>query len=278
MNYRHEYHAGNFADVFKHTALVAVLQHLRKKEAPFAVIDTHAGRGMYDLKSDMASKTLEAREGVMRLRPAGDLRGVIRHYGDTVRSFGDTRYPGSPLITARLLRPQDRLIAVEKHPEEFAALKANLGPSDRATAMIGDGYVALARLLPPPERRAAIMIDPPYESPDEFEWVARAFAPAYRRFSTGHYLIWFPQKAQGEPEALAGEMLNAGVLKLARMTLDVGKPADAPPERMTACGMFVVNPPYGFEHDMKIALDLMVQRLSQGAGAYSRFEWLAGSE
>jgi 23S rRNA (adenine2030-N6)-methyltransferase len=214
----------------------------------------------------------------MRLRPAGDLRGVLRLYGDTVRSFGDTRYPGSPLIAARMLRPQDRLIAVEKHPEEFAALKANLGPSDRATAMAGDGYVALARLLPPPERRAAIMIDPPYEAAGEFEWIARAFAPAYRRFATGHYLIWFPQKAPGEIERLAGEVLNAGVLKLVRMSIDVGEPVDAPPGRMSACGMFVVNPPYGFEHDMTIALDQMVQRLSQGAGAYSRFEWLAGSE
>ena len=138
MNYRHAYHAGNFADVFKHTALISVLQHLRKKEAPFAVIDTHAGRGIYDLRSDMASKTLEAREGVMRLRPVGDLRGVLRLYADTVRGFGDTKYPGSPLIAARMLRPQDRLIAVEKHAEEFAALKANLGPSDRATAMTGD--------------------------------------------------------------------------------------------------------------------------------------------
>jgi 23S rRNA (adenine2030-N6)-methyltransferase len=185
-----------------------------------------------------------------------------------------------------MLRPQDRLIAVEKHPDEFDALKANIGETPRARAEHGDGYVALARLLPPPERRAAIMIDPPFEAADEFEWLSRAFTPAYRRFATGIYLIWYPLKAEPDAAALAGEMLNAGVLKLARMTLDVGRAADAPPERMpervserlSACGMLVVNPPYGFAHDMRIALDFMVQRLSQGPEARGRFEWLAGSE
>jgi 23S rRNA (adenine2030-N6)-methyltransferase len=278
MNYRHAYHAGNFADVLKHTALVAVLQHLRKKDAPFAVIDTHGGRGLYDLTGTEASRTAEARTGIGRLRPAGDMRGVLKLYTDVVRSFGEATYPGSPLIAARMMRPQDRLIAVEKHPGEFAELKANMGVLARARAVNGDGYVALARLLPPPERRAAIMIDPPYEAADEFEWVARAFVPAYRRFATGVYLIWFPLKAEADAAGLAGEMLNAGVLKLARLTLDVGRAADAPPERLAASGMFVVNPPYGFEHDMRTALDFMVQRLGQGTDASGRYEWLAGGE
>ena len=160
MNYRHSLHAGNFADVVKHLALVAVLGHLAKKDAPFAVIDSHAGRGRYDLAAAEAQKTGEARTGIERLRgmPGPPL---LERYLALVASEGANRYPGSPLIAARMLRPQDRLVAVEKHPEEAAALKQLLAPWRKARVEEADGYARLAALLPPPERRGLVLIDPP---------------------------------------------------------------------------------------------------------------------
>ena len=174
MNYRHAYHAGNFADVMKHTALVAVLLHLRKKQAPFAVIDTHAGRGLYDLSGTEAGKTGEARQGIASLGDAPAGNEVLQTYLDTARSFGSGTYPGSPLIAAHLLRPQDRLVAIEKHPEECEALTTALKPFHKTRAVCADGYERLAVLLPPPERRGAILIDPPFEAPDEFAQMADA--------------------------------------------------------------------------------------------------------
>ena len=163
MNYRHAFHAGNFADVLKHAALVAVLLHLRKKETPFAVIDTHGGRGLYDIASAQAARTGEAQDGILRLLDEKDLPGVLAPYCDIVRNFGTGAYPGSPLIAAKLLRLQDRLVAIEKHPEEFAALAASLKGAAKARAVEGDGYRELKRLMPPPERRGVVLIDPPFE-------------------------------------------------------------------------------------------------------------------
>jgi 23S rRNA (adenine2030-N6)-methyltransferase len=276
MNYRHAYHAGNFADVMKHTALVAVLAHLRKKDAPFAVIDTHAGRGLYDLAAMEAEKTGEAAEGIGRLW--GAMPPALAAYGEAVRAAGEGRYPGSPLIVAGMLRKQDRLIAVEKHEEEFAALKAALASQPRARAVLGDGFAELGRLLPPPEKRGLVLIDPPYEAMDEFERIGEAFDAAYNRFATGIYLIWLPIKVRHDADALAGELLNAGVAKLLLLTLDVGQAPETPPERLSACGLFVVNPPFGFAAAMRAALTAMTETLAQGERATATVDWLAGSE
>lgn len=278
MNYRHAYHAGNFADVMKHTALVAVLLHLRKKDAPFVVVDTHAGRGLYDLAGEAAAKTGEADAGIARLLAESDIPGVLRTYADIVRGFGAAKYPGSPVIAAQLLRKTDRLVAIEKHVEEFAALKAALAASARARAVLGDGYEQLKRLVPPPERRGMILIDPPYEQSDEFEHLAACFADAFRRFATGIYLIWLPIKTRHDADALAGEILNEGVVKLLLLTLDVGHASDAPPERLAATGLFVVNPPFGFADEMQDALAFMARQLVQNVGGVSNVEWLTGGE
>ena len=151
MNYRHGYHAGNFADVVKHVALVAILQHLKKKDTAFAVVDSHAGRGVYDLTGEEAAKTGEARGGVARLMNlTGDMPPALTTYLQLVKESGPTRYPGSPLLAARLLRPQDRLTAIEKHPQEFAVLSDALSPYRNAVAEQGDGYARSLKLLPPP--------------------------------------------------------------------------------------------------------------------------------
>src|SRR5690349_17138793 len=163
MNYRHGYHAGNFADVVKHVALVAILLHLKKKETGFSVIDSHAGRGAYDLAGEQARKTGEAQNGIARLMDlAGEMPEALSTYLSLVKE--SSAYPGSPLIAAKLLRPQDRLTAIEKHADEFAALKEVLAPYRNAVAEEADGYPRALKLLPPPSRRGVVGMDPPFES------------------------------------------------------------------------------------------------------------------
>ncbi|HTO39750.1 MAG TPA: 23S rRNA (adenine(2030)-N(6))-methyltransferase RlmJ [Rhizomicrobium sp.] len=275
MNYRHAYHAGNFADVLKHTALVAVLLHLRKKDAPFAVFDSHAGRGLYDLGGAEAGKTGEAQDGIARLDAAPTDQPVLGTYLEIVRSFGRDHYPGSPLIAARLLRPQDRLIAIEKHPEESRALTAALQPWRKAQSILGDGYARLPALLPPPERRGVVLIDAPFEAPNEFEQIAGAFTKAWRRFATGTYLIWFPIKTRNDAEALGGELRAAGATKLLRLELSVGARVEG---RLSETGLLIVNPPYGFAAAMRQTLHTVSPLIGHNAPAKARIDWLAGGE
>lgn len=246
---------------------MAILLHLRRKDAPFAVIDTHAGRGRYDLSGTEAARTGEAADGIGRLRGlAAD--GAL---GEYLRLAADeANYPGSPLLAAALLRAQDRLVAIERHPEEFAALRNALGRRRNARAEEGDGYQRLAALLPPPERRGLIVIDPPFESAGEFHDAARALAAALKRFATGIYLLWFPVKSAAEANAFCGEVLAAGATKALRIDLDIGAAAPAPDgkERLSGSGLVVVNPPYGFADEMRAALARIAPLLSDRA----RFE------
>lgn len=273
MNYRHSYHAGNFADVLKHTALVAALLHLRKKDAPFAVIDTHAGRGLYDLVGDEAAKTGEAGGGILKLDAEIQSPVAFSAYLDLVRGVGANRYPGSSLIAAKLLRPRDRLVAIEKHKDEYAALSDVLKPFGKARAICADGYERLNALLPPPERRGIILIDPPYEAPDEFLRASRALAAAHRRFATGIYLLWYPVKSAADADALCGEAKAGGVTKALRIELDIGA-SSARPEGLHAAGLLAVNPPFQFDVEMQAVLELLKARLGRNASANSRLEWL----
>jgi 23S rRNA (adenine2030-N6)-methyltransferase len=263
MNYRHAYHAGNFADVVKHLALVAILLHLRRKDTPFAVIDTHAGRGRYDLSGAEASRTAEAANGIGRLGGV-EAEGALGEY--LARASGGTTYPGSPLLAAMLLRPQDRLVAIEKHPEEFDALTTALAPYRNTRAEAGDGYARLPALLPPKERRGLILIDPPFESPDEFAQAADALRTGLKRFATGIYVLWLPIKSAAEANAFAGEILNAGAKKALRIDIEIGvAPAADGKERLSAAGLIVVNPPYGLAEEMQAALAQIAPLLSAGA-------------
>jgi len=272
LNYRHGYHAGNFADVVKHIALIAILMHLRKKETPFAVIDTHAGRGSYDLSGEQAKKTSEAEGGIGRLRGlAPPLPAALAAYLEIAGQGAD--YPGSPLIAARLLRPADRLVAIEKHPEEAALLRAVLAPWRKASVEEADGYARLPKLLPPPERRGLILIDPPFEAVDEFAALAAAVRAAHRRFATGIALIWYPVKAPGEAGAFVGEVLAGGAG--AALTIEIA--IDAPPSsegkaRLSRAGLLVLNPPFGFAGEIAAILALLEPALA----ARTRLEKRAG--
>jgi 23S rRNA (adenine2030-N6)-methyltransferase len=274
MNYRHGYHAGNFADVIKHVALVAILLHLKKKDAAFAVIDSHAGRGLYDLAGVEAGKTGEAEGGIARLMDMdGDLPEALAVYLALVKETG--AYPGSPLIAARMLRPQDRLTAIEKHPEEFAALKDALAPFRNAAAEHGDGYARAMKLLPPPARRGVTVIDPPFESPDEFEALARAVGDARARFATGIFLVWYPIKSQSAVDGFLGEVLAGGVQKA--LTLEIAVPPEG--DKLSRAGLLVINPPHGFAAAMEAITILLAPRLGrEGTPARIALAWLAGAE
>jgi len=280
MNYRHGYHAGNFADVVKHVALVAILLHLRKKDTGFSVIDSHAGRGAYDLAGEQAARTGEAQNGVARLKDlSGEMPEALATYLSLVKESPGAsakagailnRYPGSPLIAAELLRGQDRLTAVEKHPEEFAALKEVLAPYRNAVAEHADGYARSLKLLPPPSRRGVMLIDPPFESPDEFSDLAHVVREATRKFATGIYLVWYPIKSDAEAKAFAGEVLAGGIDKA--LTIEVKVPA--PEGKLGRAGLLVVNPPYGFDAAMREAGRLLAPLLN----GEITLVWLAGAE
>jgi 23S rRNA (adenine2030-N6)-methyltransferase len=268
MNYRHGYHAGNFADVVKHIALVTVLQHLRKKDTAFSVVDSHGGRGAYDLSGEQSGKTGEARKGVGRLTDlSGDMPDALVTYLSLVK---DGRlYPGSPLIAARLLRPQDRLIAVERHPEEFAQLKEILAPFRNAAAEQGDGYGRAVKLVPPPSRRGLVLIDPPFEAPNEFADLARTLRDAYRKFATGIYLAWYPIKSQAEADGFCGEVLAGGMTKAAVTDIAI----TAPEGKLSRAGLLAINPPYGYDATMQASAALIAPRLE----AVIATRWIAGS-
>jgi 23S rRNA (adenine2030-N6)-methyltransferase len=272
MNYRHGYHAGNFSDVVKHVALVQILLHLQKKDTPFAVIDSHAGRGIYDLAGDEARRTGEAANGIARLQGLS-LRGLkgpeaLERYLALVAESGDSLYPGSPLIAAKMLRPQDRLAAIEKHPEEATILARVLAPYRKARAEEGDGYARLLALLPPPERRGLVLMDPPFEAPDEFEAAAEAVKGAVRRFATGIYLIWYPVKSAAAARAFCGEVLASGVTK----ALNIEMAIDAAEGKLARAGLLVLNPPFGFDSDMTDILGVIAPRLP---GGKTHLEWMS---
>jgi 23S rRNA (adenine2030-N6)-methyltransferase len=278
VNYRHAYHAGNFADVLKHAALISVLQHLKKKEKPFAVIDTHAGRGIYETAGAEAQKTGEASDGIGRLVSLSSVPGVLAQYLKIVRTFGEGHYPGSPLLAARMLRSSDRLVAVEFESTEYDLLAKQVSGLTNVRAVHADGYRELSRLLPPPERRAAILVDPPYERDDEFARAAGVLVAAHRRFATGIYVLWYPAKILPLVSATAAELLNAGVRSLLRVELDVGARQEPRPDRgpaMTATGILVINPPFGFTAEMQAILPFLAETLAQAPGASSRLEVLA---
>lgn len=270
VNYRHAYHAGNFADVVKHIALVAVLLHLRKKDKPFCVIDSHAGRGLYDLRGGEAERTGEAKQGISRLQnidPAG-LPASLVAYLECVHAEPEEYYPGSPRIAARLLRGRDRLIAIEKQPAEEAALAQALSPFANATAVCADGAERLPALLPPQERRGLVLIDPPYEAPDEFAMAGDLLARSYRCFGTGVYLLWFPVKSKADGDALCGEVLAHGIERLLRVDVESG--AQQTEGRLAAAGLLVVNPPFGFAQEMGAVAAAVAPLLTTDSGVPAR--------
>jgi 23S rRNA (adenine2030-N6)-methyltransferase len=276
VNYRHVYHAGNFADVLKGAALSLILTHLRVKDRPFWVLDTHAGTGLYDLASEAAMKTAEHAEGIGRLMAAADPPEDLSAYLDVVRAVnggGALRwYPGSPRLARALLRPGDRLVANELHPEDAALLRrCFLGdPQVRVQAL--DGYLAWKAFLPPTERRGLVLVDPPFEVPGEFERLAEGLKDAHRRWATGIQALWYPIKDEAPIRAFHASLAASGLRRLLRIELLVRDALD--PDRLNGCGMIIANPPYRLAETLAAVLAWLAPVLAQGEGARARVAWL----
>ncbi len=258
VNYRHGYHAGNFADVLKHLALVELLRLLTGKDKKLFVLDTHAGAGGYELGSALALRTREAEHGILRLLSASraGMPDAVARYLAAVqaydRKFGRSQgllrhYPGSPRLVRAALRPGDRLVACERHPQEFLALKREFSGDRAVEVREEDGYHAVKASLPPPERRGLILIDPPFEATDEFERVLRAVRHGLRRFATGCYAIWYPIKDAAAVSAFLDALSDREPLRL-----ELHMPA--PEGKLGACGLVVLNPPWKFREAMAEAL------------------------
>ncbi len=270
MNYRHAFHAGSFADVFKHAILTRVLVHLRAKTAPFRVIDIHAGAGLYDLASEESERTGEWRDGIGRVFDAAlpAIAGeLLAPYLAAIRSFNPDgalrHYPGSPLIVSRLLRPQDRLIACELEPAAASALAHRLRAIRQAKAIEIDGWVALNAYVPPTERRGLVVLDPPYEQPDDFARLAAGLLAAFRKWPTGIYMAWYPIKGRDGPDALTRALRRGGIEKALRLEMMV-----APPDaegRLAGSGLAIVNPPWRLQSEAEIMLGALSDLLARGA-------------
>jgi len=283
MNYRHAYHAGNFADVLKHAVLTLVLEYMKRKQTPFRVIDTHAGAGRYALASPQAEKTGEWQGGIARLMGV-DAKPLpppvaqhLQPYLDVVRRVNadDTLgfYPGSPAIALSLMRPQDTLIANELHPEELSLLEDAIGGDRRGKLMALDAWVALKALLPPKERRGVVLIDPPFEEKDEFDRIATGLMQGLQRFATGIYIVWYPIKDLKPVARFHAALAALAIPKSLRVELMLERPRD--PDRLNGCGLIVVNPPYTLDGQLGTVLPELSRRLAstRGGGGY-RLDWL----
>ncbi len=277
MNYRHHYHAGNFADVFKHAVLALALSHLRQKEKPFFVLDTHAGAGLYNLGGPEAQKTGEWQGGIGRILAAGDPPPELAPYSQALaalaRKHGVGTYPGSPLIVPHFMRAHDRLVACELHPTDGAALSHALAGDRRAKVLQSDGYVALKALLPPRERRGLVLIDPPFERKDEFSRLVRGFLAAYRRFATGVYLIWYPIKDPSEADKHLEPIRALPKAQIIRAELLRRETQDT--TRLNGAGLLIANPPWTLENSLAPLLFWLARTLAEEKATF-RIEWLKG--
>lgn len=279
MNYRHAFHAGNFADVLKHAVLARILHYLRGKPAAFRVIDTHAGAGLYDLAGPEASRGGEWREGIERLMAASleaPVAALLAPYLEVVGALNERgrlkTYPGSPALARAWLRPQDRLIACEIEPHAVAALQRNLRGDIRIKTLTIDGWTALGAYVPPKERRGVVVVDPPFEDDAEFPRLAHGLATAHRKWPTGIYLLWYPIKDRGGPDALAKSLRRLRRGKTLRAELNVGPLSDS--TRLNGCGLILVNPPWTLEDELSLMLPALGGTLGRGEKSGFKLDWL----
>ena len=293
MNYRHAFHAGNFADVIKHLVLTRVLTYLHEKTAAFRVVDTHAGAGRYDLTGEEARRSDEWRHGIARLMTAElppTAAALARPYLDIVRAFNPaaepaqqaadlSAYPGSPLIARALLRPQDRMVLCETESQARKQLIAALRRDEQARVVDLDGWMALAAFVPPNERRGVVLVDPPFEQAGEFDRLAQGFAGAFGKWPTGIYLLWYPVKdarAAGLLERQVADTVAAGTAaggkpreKCLRLVFfaDAVQRIGAP---LAAAGLLIVNPPWTLRQELATLMPALTRVLGQnGSGRFS---------
>ncbi|KKB07775.1 23S rRNA (adenine(2030)-N(6))-methyltransferase RlmJ [Devosia chinhatensis] len=281
MNYRHAFHAGNFADVVKHIVLTRILAYLMRKDAAFRVIDTHAGIGLYDLLGNEAERTGEWQAGIGRLihvklpAPVSDLLGPYLDIVQGQNPDGKLRfYPGSPMITRHMLRPQDRLIALELHPSDAWALRKNFADDFQVRVTTLDGWAAMGTHLPPKEKRGLVLVDPPFEEKGEFTRMAQSLEKAYARWPGGTYAYWYPIKEARDVDTYVKALKATAIPKILRIELNIDNPSTPP--RLHGTGMIVVNPPYVLEEEMRTVLPVLADLLGREKRGRWRLDWVAG--
>ena len=280
MNYRHAFHAGNFADVFKHSILIGLLESLKQKQGAFCYFDTHAGRGRYDLRSEEAAKTREYAGGVQRLLASTRLPTALHIYVNLVRALNAAQggelavYPGSPLLASLVMREQDRAILCELQPDEATALKALFRGDARFAVHERDGYEALKALAPPKQKRGLVLIDPPFEAQvGEFLQIEGALAAALARWPNATYAVWYPIKLRqhiGPFHRWLAERSGAASALVAELLLH----PDNSSLRLNGCGMAILNPPWKFDRQLDELLPVLRELLAQSRYGAQKLEWL----
>lgn len=280
MNYRHAFHAGNFADVHKHVVLLALIERLKRKPTPLFFLDTHAGRGRYDLQSSDAQRGNEARAGVARLQGVAAAAADIRNYMLAVGLSAEKtdtpvrHYPGSPVLALNALRDGDRAVFIEQQPAEARVLEESLARRRGITVVCGEGYAALKTYLPPRENRGLVLIDPPYESDREFAAVEHALTLGLQRWPNGVFAAWYPLKAGRDAQRFHAALQKSGLRKLLLLELSV-RPADSP-IALNGSGLVVANPPWQFDAEMRTATAELHRQLSPEGTSEAKVEWLVG--
>lgn len=281
MNYRHAFHAGNFADVIKHIILTRIICYLQTKDRGFRIMDTHAGIGLYNLSSEEAERSPEWQQGIQKLLEAKlspEVSELIAPYLDVVKKLNPndklTQYPGSPILARHLMREQDRLTAIELHPQDFPKLQRHFDGDVQVKAIELDGWQALVAHMPPKEKRGLILVDPPFEKPGEFGRLSEGMRKAHRRFSTGIFALWYPVKDVAQVEQFARQLRETGIKKILRVEFNIAK--STKPPTMHGTGMIIVNPPFTLAKELKPILRELHPILSPEGHGSIKMEWLRG--
>lgn len=282
MNYRHAYHAGNFADVFKHALLVGLIEALKTKQTPFCYFDSHAGSGRYDLAGDEASKTREAADGILRMLPQMRMPSALHIYLNLVRSLNERRaeheltlYPGSPMLAQLLMREHDRAVLCELQPHEARNLKALFRDEAQVHVHQRDGYEAMRALLPPSEKRGLVLIDPAYEAQQqEFDSIQSALAETLKRWPSGCYAVWYPIKLRSGVQPFKRWLSRCQAAKVLNVELLLHP--DNSSLRLNGCGMAILNPPWRFERAVEEITHSLCEHLAQSRFSEQHVEWLRG--
>lgn len=279
MNYKHAYHAGSFTDVVKHIILTALIESMERKETPFCYIDTHAGTGYYDLFSEFANKTKEYTQGIEKVIQQENPSPLIKRYLNCVHQinnelteskFASLRYyPGSPLIARHLVRPHDRIVACELQPQEYQALRTTFAGDKQVAVHHIDGFLGLKAFLPPKERRGVVLIDPPYEDPDEFTRIAHSLPIALRRWESGIYAIWYPIKEKAQVDRFY-RVLTTNI-QHPILAIELKTYPDLP-NHLNGCGLVIINPPWQFDDSVKEILPWIWKSLTiNNQGGYRAY-------
>lgn len=284
MNYRHHFHAGNYADVFKHALMVPLIRGMQRKEKGFLYLDTHAGRGGYDLSTttvlpDGRERPPEWPEGIGRLwkdesGPLGDYLALVQQFNLENGGEADAPrfYPGSPWVAGKLVRLQDRLALCELREDDAEALAHDFRANRNVTVQRMDGYTALRAMLPPLEKRALVLIDPPFESASEFTDILTGLREGLKRLPAGVFVVWYPVTERSRSEKFHQDLLALNPPPTLVAELQIA--GDNSQIRMKGCGLLVINPPWQIESEIRGLLPTLVERLAVDAGAASRLSWL----